>query len=319
MVGKSSTIACMITSPERDDTFEMYLNGAAASKLTAENRWHSAGFKKFPYGSNSVVIMGYVRNFTVGHNNTRINCTSTKYNRHIAMQLRLRSANSTDHNQTECKGGQKWNKCGSKCTRTCKDKNPECTKECVPRCECVGEAYLWHEGKCVDRCPAQEVCKGLPEIAGLITETKFPVNAGTKINVGCKDGKTLKGNNWIQCVGGYKYNFGEVAPRCVDNSDNSTSDSCTSLPDIDYLVADTKFPVKAGTEFKVKCKDGWKLKGNHVFKCKGGNKFDYGEVKPRCEKDKEPCKGSTNKDCYNSGTVVSVNMMLMAVVAYFYI
>jgi hypothetical protein len=47
-----------------------------------------------------------------------------------------------------------------------------------------------------------------------MTETKFPVNAGTKIKVGCKEGTTLKGSYWIKCIGGYKFDFGEEKPRC---------------------------------------------------------------------------------------------------------
>merc|ERR1719336_454004 len=106
-----------------------------------------------------------------------------------------------------------------------------------------------------------EVCKGLPEITGLMTEAKFPVKAGTSIKVGCKEGTTLKGSYWIRCIRDYKFDFGEEKPRC----EGSTTEVCKSLPEIPYLMADTKFPVKAGIEFKVRCRDGKVLKGNHVL------------------------------------------------------
>jgi hypothetical protein len=62
------------------------------------------------------------------------------------------------------------------------------------------------------------VCKGLPEIAGLITGTKFPVNAGTQIKVECKKGTTLKGSNLIKCIGSNNFNFGKEKPRCESST-----------------------------------------------------------------------------------------------------
>jgi hypothetical protein len=247
LVGKGGEVECAVHASEKDDTFEMYINGVASSKLSEESPWQKAQFKRFSYTNknathnsthsttHSTVITGvsaYMEKFTDKHNNTRINCTSTKYNGHAATRVIIRPANST-----ECTRGQVWNNCGSKCTKTCSNRQPECTKDCVKRCECPSN-MLWYEKErhCVQpgQCPAvQEGCKGLPDIDNLTTETKFPVSSGTKIKVYCNDGKKLKGADWIKCVGN-KFEYGEDKPRCEtekkeDDHDKTSSGTTTTF------------------------------------------------------------------------------------------
>jgi hypothetical protein len=100
MVGKSSTIACAIAAPEKDDTFEMYLNKVAFSKLPEGSHWRKFNFKRYEKkeenGTVHTAIVGYAT-LTAGHNNTMINCTSNKYKGHVARKIILRPANSTDN------------------------------------------------------------------------------------------------------------------------------------------------------------------------------------------------------------------------------
>ena len=103
MIGKGSSITCAVSAPEKDDTFEMYLNGERSSKLPSDSHghWEKAYFKRYDWkdknGTVSTVVAGYVDKFTKEHNNTMINCTSTKYKGHVAMKIRLRPNNSTNN------------------------------------------------------------------------------------------------------------------------------------------------------------------------------------------------------------------------------
>ena len=58
----------------------------------------------------------------------------------------------------ECFGGRIWTECGSLCSPTCEDPQPECADMCVEKCECK-EGMLWSDlsGECVhpDDCPGK--------------------------------------------------------------------------------------------------------------------------------------------------------------------
>ena len=103
MIGQGSSITCSIAAPEKDLTFEMYVNGRSFSKLSPDSPWNSAGFKRSTYdwnnGTVSTDIEGFVEKFTGGHNNTAIYCTSYKYPGHVSLNITLHPDNST-HNQT---------------------------------------------------------------------------------------------------------------------------------------------------------------------------------------------------------------------------
>jgi hypothetical protein len=47
-----------------------------------------------------------------------------------------------------------------------------------------------------------------------MADTKFPVKAGIEFKVRCKDGKVLKGNHVLKCVGANKFDYGKEKPRC---------------------------------------------------------------------------------------------------------
>lgn len=53
-----------------------------------------------------------------------------------------------------CEGGQKWNKCGSPCTKSCDTPNPVCTEVCEAKCECPPTKPIWRDGKCI----TEEMC-----------------------------------------------------------------------------------------------------------------------------------------------------------------
>jgi len=49
----------------------------------------------------------------------------------------------------ECKGGQVWEECGSNCTSTCEDPDPQCSDSCVPRCQCPSDLPMLQNGQCI--------------------------------------------------------------------------------------------------------------------------------------------------------------------------
>ena len=61
-----------------------------------------------------------------------------------------------------------------------------------------------------------ETCTGLnPGWVGVVTETKFPVNAGTEVEVKCSDsGDTFYGSNKVTCVSGTTFTS-TVTPNCA--------------------------------------------------------------------------------------------------------
>ncbi|KAL5266932.1 hypothetical protein ACHWQZ_G004096 [Mnemiopsis leidyi] len=102
-VGQGSSITCSIAAPEIDDTFEMHVNRIPFSDLCAvDSPWCSAGFKKCIYtydnGTVETFVEGFVDEFTSGHNETYIECTSYKYSGSISEWISLRPDNSTDNN-----------------------------------------------------------------------------------------------------------------------------------------------------------------------------------------------------------------------------
>ena len=53
----------------------------------------------------------------------------------------------------QCQQGKKFTTCGSRCTPTCKDKDPTCTDECVQKCECpYPSVFSKRQHKCVEKC-----------------------------------------------------------------------------------------------------------------------------------------------------------------------
>ena len=81
----------------------MYVNGVHTSDLCAENMiWCDAGFNRsiwtYSNGTVETSINGFVDEFTAGHNETYIECTSYKYNGSVSEWISLRPDNSTDNN-----------------------------------------------------------------------------------------------------------------------------------------------------------------------------------------------------------------------------
>ena len=113
MVGQGSSITCSIDAPEADDTFVMYIDGTPFSELSPECPWSKAGFNRSTFdwenGTISTDIVGFVDEFTSGHNGTEINCTSWKYNGHVAMEIDLQPDNSTDNSTGRNNQSQKMN------------------------------------------------------------------------------------------------------------------------------------------------------------------------------------------------------------------
>lgn len=61
-----------------------------------------------------------------------------------------------DCDSKDCKGGMVFEECGSRCTRTCKDKNPTCVEVCEPKCQCPKDKpYLYKGSVCIpeEKCP----------------------------------------------------------------------------------------------------------------------------------------------------------------------
>ena len=102
-VGQGSSITCSVAAPEFDETFEMYVNGIHTSDLCEEGSpWCSAGFNRsiwrYDNGTVETSINGFVDEFTAGHNETYIECTSYKYNGSVSEWISLRPDNSTNNN-----------------------------------------------------------------------------------------------------------------------------------------------------------------------------------------------------------------------------
>lgn len=51
----------------------------------------------------------------------------------------------------ECPSNQVWNNCGSACTPTCEEPDPECTRQCVSRCECPEDLPIWNGEECIEQ------------------------------------------------------------------------------------------------------------------------------------------------------------------------
>lgn len=65
---------------------------------------------------------------------------------------------ATLNSKPQCVGGQKWNECGSQCTKTCEEPSPICMMMCKPRCECPREKPIFKDGLCIALadCPVAE-------------------------------------------------------------------------------------------------------------------------------------------------------------------
>ena len=74
---------CSLYAPEADETFEMYINGVPSSQISPEDPWHKADFfkKNWTYDNGTVetYVHGWVRELSSAHNETHIDCVSSKY------------------------------------------------------------------------------------------------------------------------------------------------------------------------------------------------------------------------------------------------
>ena len=72
-----------------------------------------------------------------------------------------------------CEGGQKWNRCGSPCTKSCGDPEPVCQESCEAKCECPPTKPIWRDGKCI----AEEMClePPPPPVQGIWSPVFFTV------------------------------------------------------------------------------------------------------------------------------------------------
>jgi hypothetical protein len=59
----------------------------------------------------------------------------------------------------DCTRGKVWTVCGSNCVKTCVNKDPMCSFQCVKRCQCPPSQPFWDEfaGRCTaaDKCPTK--------------------------------------------------------------------------------------------------------------------------------------------------------------------
>jgi hypothetical protein len=63
----------------------------------------------------------------------------------------------TDHDHADsCTGGRTFMSCASACTKTCDNKSPICTEQCVPRCQCPASTPYWDDLK--QTCMSEAQC-----------------------------------------------------------------------------------------------------------------------------------------------------------------
>ena len=57
----------------------------------------------------------------------------------------------------QCKSNMVFTECGSACTPNCRVTNPECTEQCVARCQCPKDLPIFHLGVCTTEkaCPVE--------------------------------------------------------------------------------------------------------------------------------------------------------------------
>ena len=65
---------------------------------------------------------------------------------------------------SQCKSNLVFNECGSACTPSCRDPDPMCTEQCVPRCECPKDLPIFHQRVCT----TEETCPDIPEPGALM-------------------------------------------------------------------------------------------------------------------------------------------------------
>ena len=120
-----------------------------------------------------------------------------------------------------------------------------------------------------------DMCTELPAaLSDMTTTSTFPVIVGTEVEVACKPGHTLAGDNTFTCEKGVIFNM-EQRPTC-------TIDHCTRLLTENYLFTDSSFPVVYGTTISVSCEPGYSVMGSKEITCEKGIVFSHQISRPKC-------------------------------------
>ncbi|XP_063684353.1 sushi, von Willebrand factor type A, EGF and pentraxin domain-containing protein 1-like [Bolinopsis microptera] len=94
-------------------------------------------------------------------------------------------------------------------------------------------------------------------VSDMITTSTFPVIVGTVVEVNCKPGHTLAGDNGIT----YR---------------------CTGMMIENYLSTDATFPITYGTAITVACDPEYLLAGSKVITCEKGIVYSHKSSRPQC-------------------------------------
>ena len=102
------------------------------------------------------------------------------------------------------------------CPRTCDDctcdaDTPDDYLKCTPDL-CSTDLRQFCQKTC-KLCVKQ--CSGPPVVLKITSSAKFPVDAGTKVTVGCETGHELEGDTVLTCIDGNEYSF-KTQPFCVE-------------------------------------------------------------------------------------------------------
>ncbi|XP_063688341.1 sushi, von Willebrand factor type A, EGF and pentraxin domain-containing protein 1-like [Bolinopsis microptera] len=120
-----------------------------------------------------------------------------------------------------------------------------------------------------------DTCTELPAaVSDMTTTSTFPVIVGTVVEVNCKPGHTLAGDNSITCIRDFSFTIGQ-RPTC-------TIDRCTGMMIENYLSTDATFPITYGTAITVVCDPEYSLTGSKVITCEKGIVYSHQSSRPKC-------------------------------------